>query len=327
MAGLNWSHTESDALLAAMLTVAVGDERRELQPVERGLIAGAARHLFDRTDVDVDALTPISGDELAAAISDADHRSTAVQLLVLVPYADTTVDEFEVEVVDEFADALDQHPATVADLHRVRDGHIKRLLLDYGRRSIGALNESSPHGLVRMVTRLVHQYVGDQRVADRYDALADFPDGSLGNTFHRFYRDRGFPLPGEHHSLGEFFVGHDSAHVLAGINTDGPGELEVAGFEAGMSRDGFGYEMLLEVILDYHMGVDFGASAAGIVPKVGEFDPDRVTDGIRRGIDCDVDLLREWDFWAVAEEPVVDLRARYGITGDRPVVMVPPATT
>ncbi|MCB0967182.1 MAG: hypothetical protein KDB37_10135 [Ilumatobacter sp.] len=319
-----WSQSESSALFGAMHAVAVGGADRELTRVEKGLIEGAAEHIFDVDGVDADALTDVTPDELAAAITDPEHRSTAIQMLVLVPYADTTVDSPEVAVVDGYADALGQHPNTLRDLHQVRDLHIKRLLVDYGRRSIGAFSENTEYGPMRTAARFIHQYIGDSHVTERWTALEGYPEGSLGHTFFVFYRDRGFPLPGEHHGTGELFVGHDSSHILSGTNTDGPSELEVAGFEAGMSADGFGYEMLLEVILDYHMGIDFGASSVGIEPKTGEFDPDRVTTGIRRGIDCNVDLIRDWDFWSVADVPVLELRERYNILGDRPAVMEPP---
>jgi hypothetical protein len=324
MTGIPWSETEATAVLAAMRAVALADQDGDLTDVEAGLIEGARDHIFGSSEA-LDALPAVSPRELAATITDPGHRATAVQLLVLVPYADTRVDAPEVACVDAYAEALGTATDTLRDLHRVRDGHIKRLMLDYGRRAMHKFSESSPYGPLRSALRFARQHnLGDKHLRERWAVLAEYPAGTLGRTFHDFYRARGFPLPGERHGTGELLVNHDCTHILSGHNTDGPGELEVAGFEAGMSRDGFGYELLLEVILDLHLGIDFGASTIGLVPKKGELDPDRVTDAIRQGIECNLDLIQELHFWTVADHQVEDLRNDYNIRGDLPVEIPPP---
>lgn len=324
MVDIGWSEAESAALLGAMRGIALEGRDGEMTGAESGLIEGARDHILD-SSVSLEELEEVAPDDLARVITDEDRRALAIQLLILVPYADTTVEAAEVDKVDAYASALDLSPHTLRDLHRVRDGHIKRLMVDYGRRSLVTFSEMSPHGPARVAARFVHQYyLGDSSLAPRWSALGGYPHGTLGRGFHDFYRDRGFPLPGEKHSTGELLVNHDCTHILSGLNTDGPGELDVAGFEAGMSRDGFGYELLLEVILDLHLGIDFGASTIGLVPKKGELDPDRVTAAIRRGIDCRIDVIEELDFWAVADRDVEELRIEYGISGDLPVEMPPP---
>ena len=318
---LGWEEPQVRALLSAMRAVAEADG--PMSPRERDLIAATGTHLFD-TKEDVAVLPPGSPDALGAVLTDPADRELAVQLLVLVPYADTSVDSPEVGIVDRYAAALGTLPSSLADLHAVRDDHIKRLGLDYARRAIGKISEDGLGGRARMIVSTLHQYVGDARVAQRFHELQGFGGGTLGHTFFTFYRDRGFPLPGEKHSLGEYFVGHDSAHILGGFNTDGVGEIGVAGFEAGMSRDGFGYEMIMEVLLDYQLGIDFGGQSIGFEPKVGELDPGLLMTGIQRGLESDVDLIEGWDFWADADQQVVELRERYRIVGVEGVVIAPP---
>ena len=92
-----------------------------------------------------------------------------------------------------------------------------------------------------------------------------------------------------------------------------------------MGVDDFGYELLLEVILDFHLGIDFGVGLVGYVPKTGEMDPDQMMLGIRRGIDCNTDLIHEFDFWGVADQQVEALRERYEITGVEGTYLAPPA--
>jgi hypothetical protein len=210
----------------------------------------------------------------------------------------------------------------------VHRNHIGRLVLDYGRRSFSEFSENSPYGPIRLAARSFRQTtVGDRRLADRYLPLGDYDEGTLGRTFFDFYRARGFPLPGEPKSLGgEILVTHDSSHILGGFGTDGTGEINVAGFEAGMSRSGFGYELLMEVLLDFHVGINVGASSFGIEAKTGEMDPDTMMTGIGRGLACNVDLIGDWNFWSVADRPVLELREQYNIVGAGPVEQPVPGT-
>ncbi|MGB0112664.1 MAG: hypothetical protein WBP59_05545 [Ilumatobacteraceae bacterium] len=324
MSATTWTPEEATATLGAMRTVATTES--ELGPIERGLIEGAAAHVFD-VEVDVDALPAVSPTDLAEAVTDADKRATVAQFLVLMPYADMTVEEPEVTAVDAFATSLGVSPGSLADLHHTRKHHIKRLILDYGRRSFTALSENSPYGPVRLAARSVRQTtVGDKHLAERFQSLGGYPEGTLGRAFFDFYRSRGFALPGEPKSLGgELLVTHDSSHILGGFNTDGPGEIDVAGFEAGMSRSGFGYELLMEVLMDFHVGINLGGQVAGIESKAGEMNPDTMMVGIGRGLDCTVDLIGDWDFWSVADQPVLELRERYNILGAGPVVLPVPS--
>ena len=183
-----------------------------------------------------------------------------------------------------------------------------------------------PWEKLKAVTNTLHQYVGDTSVARRYQALENYPKESLGRVLFEFYRDRDFPLPGEKKSFGELLIPHDSCHILGGFNTDMNGEMNVAGFEAGLFENGFGFELLLEVILDFHLGKTF--STAGLLPPgTGHFDPEGVLVGYERGTACSVNLIGDWDFWGVADQSVAELRQRYGIPPiPGPVLLPPPAT-
>ena len=139
-------------------------------------------------------------------------------------------------------------------------------------------------------------------------------EGTLGHTFFLFYRDRGFPLPGEKGGFSELFVSHDLTHVLSGFNTDMDGEVNIAAFQAGMSRTEYGWEMLMEMILDYHLGLHF-TTAGFVEPGRGHFHPEEVLKGYERGLGCSVDLIADWDYWAVMDQPLAALRDRYGIDG------------
>lgn len=317
-----WSEPAELALLGAMTAVA----ERGSHDTDKAttLVDAAARHVFGRVGFESSSPRP-SPDELAAALDEA-QRPLAVEFLVLVPYCDSSVDAAEVDRVQDYATALGVDPDALEDLHRVNRGHIGRLFFDYMRRAAGGVKmKGDDRGILRRTWDEVHQYLGDPELTQRYLPLASYPEGTLGRTFFDFYRARGFALPGEKHSLGDEVVSHDCCHILSGFNTDGAGEIDVAAFEAGMKSDDFGWEMVMEVILDFQLGIDFGLALVGYASKTDELDPDKVMLGIRRGLGCNVDIMGpDWDFWEVADRQVTELREEYGIEGVSGVVMDPP---
>lgn len=315
MEQIRWGTDRAEAYLAAMKAVALADGRSRLQPIERKMLIATAQHVL-RENVDVDALRPSTPEQLAAAVPEAARREQVLQFLILMPYLDGVVDRMQVAAVDEFANVLGVHPDTLTSLHQVRDGRMKRLLWDYSRRSLasGILPGDGFFGKLRSVVEGFRQYRGDASVARRYHTYEGYPQGTLGRVFYDFYRARGFPIPGEAGSFSEFLVPHDLSHILGGFNTDMGGEMDVAGMEAGMSRTAIGYELLLEVMLDFHLGIAF--TTAGILePDVGHFHPDSVMAGFELGSKMKIDLLTGWDWHAVMGERVTDLRDRYGIEG------------
>ena len=314
MKPLNWSREQSEVVLGAMRTVATIEGRKELDPVSRQMLRATRDHVLHQA-VELEPLANVSPAELARVLPEVELREGALQFLVLTSYLPLETDPAEVGVVDAFATALGVSTDMLEDLHRVRDHKLKRLAFDYVRRG---LQEFLPHDTrwqrIRRLISAMHQYLGDSRVAAKYQALAGYEEGTLGRSFYVFYRDRGFPLPGEKGGLSELFVSHDLTHVLSGFNTDMDGEVNIAAFQAAMSRTSYGWEMLMEMILDYHLGLRF--TTAGLVePGRGHFHPDEVLRGYERGLRCKVDLIADWDYWAVMDEPVDELRDRYGIDG------------
>ena len=325
MKALNWSADESRAVLRAMRTVATVDGRVPFDRVGREMLAATRDHVLHH-EVDVDALENIAPAALADKLGGSTLRQRAVQFLVLTSYLPLEVDPDEVRVVDEFASELEVSTDMLRDLHRVRDNRLKWLAFDYVRRG---LKEFLPHDTtwqrIRRIVSAMHQYVGDPKVAARYQALAQLDEGTLGRSFFHFYRDRDFPLPGEKGGFSELFVSHDMTHVLSGFNTDMDGEMNVAAFQAGMSRSDYGWEMLMEIILDYHLGLKF--TTAGLVePGRGHFHPDAALASFERGLRCNLDLIADWDYWSVIDMPVDDLRERYNIDEVTTWRIPPPAT-
>lgn len=324
MATLDWTETEALAYLGAMKAVALAHEPAELTAIDRAMLRATAEHVL-QIDADPDTVATVDAEALAEAVPDAKKRGQALEFLILMPYLQGEVDPHRVAEVDRYAAALGVHRDTLTSLHQVRDDRMKRLQFDYFRRSMHTdlFPGDGMLAKIRTAAEAFHQFRGDAKVAERYAAYASFEKGTLGRTFADFYRDRNFPLPGEKGSFSEFIVPHDLSHILGGFNTDMAGEMDVAGMEAGMAKTPFGYELLLEVILDFHLGLPF--TTMGLLkPGKGNFHPDSVMRGFEIGARMSIDLMSGWDWHADMDQPVPRLRERYGIEGVTGIEIPPP---
>ncbi|MEO0868438.1 MAG: hypothetical protein AAFY17_08305 [Cyanobacteria bacterium J06642_11] len=311
---VTWTLPAVHAVLSAMKTVATLQDTRPLDGISREMLEATRDSVF-QASMTVDELITISPQDLASQVQGQRQRQQTLQFLILMPYLDTQVDLAEVELVNAYAQALELAPHTLQSLRLVCDRKFNQLLLNYTRRTIAKLLPG--HGFwqkTKVVFSAFHQYWGDQQVAQQYQALRLLPDNTLGKELYRYYRDRNFPLPGESKSFSELLVGHDLVHLLSDIGTDMAGEITVAGFEAGMSNSEFGFELLLEVILDFHMGLKF--TTMGILEAgVNHLQPKALMAAYAKGLQMSFDLLDPgWDFKATLNQPIDQLRQQYQLS-------------
>ena len=308
---VTWTLPAARAVLSAMKTVATLQDSRPLDDISREMLEATRDSVF-QASVGLDELTSISPGDLASQVQDQRQQQQALQFLILMPYLDTQVDLAEVELVNAYAKAFELAPHTLQSLRLVCDRKLNQLLFNYTRRTLANLLPS--HGLwqkANVVFSSFRQYWGDKQVAQQYQALELLPDDTLGKKLYQYYRDRNFPLPCEAKSFSELVVGHDLVHLLSDIGTDMAGEITVAGFEAGMSNSEFGFELLLEVILDFHMGLKF--TTMGILEAgVNHLKPKALMAAYARGLQMSFDLLDPaWDFKTALDQPIEQLRQQY----------------
>lgn len=308
-----WSPVEAAAVLRGLKTVATLRGVRPLDAISHEMLEAVQHHLL-HSDCDIEALPVTGADDEHRVICDGAKREQFLQMLILMPYVQMDVSEEGEQIVRSIAAGLDLHPDTLRDLHKVRHGQLKALLMDYGRRAFDQfLGIHSASALVREVFKTLHESIGDPAVAARYQALEQLPTGSLGRTFFQHYRTRGWAFPGEWKGSPELLVRHDCCHILGGFNTDMDGEMNVAAFQAGLFDNSFGFETLLEAILDFHLGKAFSTVGSVIPPAKGHFHPDAVMAAYNSGLACNTNLIEALDFWALADQPVTELRQRFNI--------------
>src|SRR6185295_11596906 len=223
--------------LRAMKTVALANG--ELDASEVNLLDTTQQILG--TPYPLDKLDPITPAELASAFPDPQLRNQLVNGLIVMSLIDRTADPQETALVEQFAQALAVSAPEVKTLRNVLEKGIIQLRLDLARRfwvrgKLKAVwNEEGLGGIFKVVGGMLGQY-HNASLAARYQALEQYPAGTLGRAYWEYCRKNGFALPGEKGGPPEFVVFHDMTHVLAGYDTDPEGEVQVACFSAGYRR-------------------------------------------------------------------------------------------
>lgn len=265
-------------------------------------------------DVDVDDLQPIAPAQLAAEIDDPAIATQVVQGMVVLSLVDEQVDTAELSLIESFAAALRVTPDEVRNYRQLAEAQTLALRVDVGRRVWfmdrlkQAWNDGGFRWLARTIATLkVH---GDETVAAKYLALGEYPEGSVGRIYHQHMRDQGFPLPGEKGSQVEPVFIHDLTHLVSGYGTDARGEILAASFSAGNRRQN-PFTYIFFVLCQFHLGMKFSPFAE---TQSGAFDPQAALWAARRGMEVNVDLSEDWDYWSDLALTVAQLRTKLGMT-------------
>jgi hypothetical protein len=164
----------------------------------------------------------------------------------------------------------------------------------------------------------------DPALAERWRALEDLPEGTLGRRVSQMYRARGFEYPGRPGSAPPLLAQHDWVHVVADYGTTVESELEVFGLIARANDDMYAFSLLAMVVSLFETG--YLRAGAGLFEyNVGHISrdprvPQRIADAMRRGALChdgrtgsdSVDFLRV-DWFELADQPVAAVRELFRI--------------
>ncbi|WAS90976.1 hypothetical protein [Nannocystis punicea] len=310
------THEQAHAGLRAMKTVLTA--AGPLAPIRREALGAIQSHLL-RTAVDLDALGPITPEELAAAIDDPALRTQLISGMVTLTLVRDTVADEEQAAIERFAAGLAVEPVTLAQLRKFQTERLMALRVDVIRRSLagpGIKQLYEDQGFLGVVKNF-GSFAGlweNSAVAERYRALENYPEGSLGKELWRFYRANDFKFPGEKHGAPEALLAHDLSHILGGYAADFQSEGLVLAFQAGYKRQD-AFSVLVFLLLNGQHGLRLTAFAA---PARGFYNdrPGAIDDVVRafaRGSRVKLDFTDHWDFWPVMERQVEELRREYGI--------------
>lgn len=278
--------------------------------------------LFERlvgVPLQLDALTPMTPQQVAGVLREPAARRELIELLVLlemvcrpIPTAlQASVERWAAELGVEDRVLLlvrdltrDSQARATADFYRLnwigegddqQDPHFQSLLEHYGAPAYALTLEPDP-----------------QEVR-RWQALEHCPPGSLGRGLWDFYQQRGFRLPGEPGAANAALAHHDWVHLVAGYDTTPIGELEVTAFMAASSASPGAMLGFLGAVSIYETGllqsVVLDRSYARLLS-----DPsgrERVAAAIQRGAACAVDPLLGVDYFGLVDQPLSAIRAQW----------------
>lgn len=303
--------TQAAAIVRAMKCVATGDGAVALSAVDVAAIEACHHVVLHRDEpLDVAALPPITPVELAALVGGGGVGEHTVQFLAVVALVDGSVRSERIDAVARYSAALGLYEDYLDELIAAGEGRLQWAIADMSRRNVVSISD----GRLRPDDFALWPYreAPDPALAERYRGLAVLPRGTLGREFHRWYADHGFPFPGEPDAVNEIFTcPHDSTHLVSGYSTSPQGELLVSTFTAGMHPLEPMAGHVLPVIFSWHLGIELNPLAGS---WTGAFHPRKFWVAWERGAGTTGDLFAaDWDFWALAEMPLEDLKRRYRV--------------
>ncbi|HBB35536.1 MAG TPA: hypothetical protein DDZ80_16805 [Cyanobacteria bacterium UBA8803] len=252
--------------------------------------------------------------QIAQGIINPHHRKRLLQMAIVMAMVDGETTPHQQKALRSLATALSVHEQGLRVLQEAASGHQMLARFDMMRRMMSkivvpALHEEGIAGVKKIVEPLFFKGGDDPAVAQKYHQLGQLPPGTLGYAFWEHYTQNHFPFPGEAGGIPERLVFHDLGHILSGYDTSPEHEIQQGAFQAGFMRhDGFTF--LLFVILQFHWGLKITPVAD---PSEGLFDIPLVLHAVQRGAACKIDLSDRWNFWEVVDQPLEELRDRYGI--------------
>jgi hypothetical protein len=264
-------------------------------------------------------LTRAMPDDLGIAFPGASERRALVDALILVVCIEGEVRPARRAALADLAARLGVRSPFVEML----DAFATRSLFAI-KRGLGARSPDAQRLFARIwaeegllgVARAIAFVLGlhrDESLAARFVALAELPPGTFGRAVADHFAARGLAYPGQRGGMPERMIHHDLMHVLNGYDTDAAGECELAGFYCGftlgVAREPFTFVMT--VLATFHLGLR--VSPAVVIPARGAFDPRRVLAAFLRGRRLTVDVMGNWDYWALMPSSLEEAKRRLGI--------------
>jgi hypothetical protein len=281
-----------------------------ITPAERRFIEVVGE--LHGTSVDVDALAAITPGEVAEVITEPHQRKRVVQLAAIAAMVEGDVTAAEAAAVRSLASGLGVKEAALKVLDGIAADHRLLTRFDMMRRIMGkygtkAYQEEGFAGVRKMMA--MFGAGEDLEVAWKYRQLGLLPEGSLGREFWEHCRKNRFSFPGEKGGIPERMVFHDWGHVLAGYDTRPESEIQQGAFQGGFVRED-GFAFLMFVVMQFYFGVKVTPVTDGFT---GLFNAQKVLRATQRGAACKVDLSDHWDAFAVADAPLEQIRAEFGV--------------
>jgi hypothetical protein len=305
-----------------------------LTPVQRAVLNALVESMTG-VQVDVAQLEPLGPQDFAESIRNRDvaFRRRMVQAMLLAEMLLVPIPPGVTARVEEYAQwlgAADDEMMRV--VRRIASGSLGLALMDFQRSGyFQELLAQPPEHLhtSRALEDALDMACSDEALYDRWAALGQCPEGSLGQGVWRFYRARGFTFPGRPESAPPNLAQHDWIHVLADYGSAVESEIEVFGLIARCNDDPRAFSLLAMVLGLFETGYLFDAAKGFFEYDRGHLSRDidrmavRLADAMYRGAMLawhvndtypgrSTDLLAT-DWFEHADRPLEEIRAELGL--------------
>jgi len=272
-------------------------------------------------DCDFQTLEPISVEEFALAMPEANKRNEVFDLILTTELLCASISPEISDAINLWAQKLNiknNGLALVRDLSKKliaqaqQDFYRSNYFYDKDLASQHFSDLDQKYGLSATMMTLE----ASDEIASRYENLQKLPVGTLGRGLWDFYKKRGFNFPGTIGGINEAVAHHDWIHVLSDYDSDGIGEIEVAAFSTMATASESAVMNFLGVLSIFQGGllktIVAGAPHLGHDMEVAN-GPERIAIALQRGKEVNIDLVVGINFFDYAHEPVEELRKRWNI--------------
>lgn len=299
----------------------------EVGPVVAGLLGGVSistgptaeqmivldsitRHLWNRDDIDVANLTPLSADDTAAALQRPDARLRFAEMMMTLELCRHPMSLEQADLAATYVAAMGIDNVEIETTRTAIVRGAEAAATDLERCYQQILPEISELSLRDRYLRLDEP---DHALADRLRALRDLPEDTLGYQYLEFYRRNNIELPGDDIHLPAHYVNHDMNHVITGYEPTAPGEIARSGFLLATNDSRHNWlEFLLTMSIHESGVLNHGDIRAKVATLDREGVPEFLGEGFARGAQCTTDLSQV-DHLALAHLPLEQVRERFSI--------------
>jgi len=284
---------------------------------EQFAVLGAiVAHMWERPDIDLRTLTPLSVEQSAARITDHDMLRRTNELLVVLELSRHPQTAAQIERVEAFSAACGCGGPDLEIVRRWAEEGAERATADYDRFYEDKLGELSEPTLR---DTYLHLDAPDLELAARLRKLQDLPEGTLGRAYLSFYERNNLTLPGDDTHLPAHYVSHDMNHTITAYEPTGPGEIALGAFTLAMNDNSANWIQFLTNLLIHEAGM---LKHGEIMPKSQTLTREGATEllgeALRRGSQCTGDFSQA-DHLAMADWQLEDVRAHFNV----PPIAVP----
>ena len=286
-----------------------GDGGTELQRQFLGLII---KLIWERPDLDLDSLEPLTPIEAATMFDDDVARRRLRMMLVPLEMFRAPMTDEQVVLVDGFALALGGDNEGLQLMRELMKGDTERAV-EHLNAAWALGREQISDSTIRARYEEMDTKIEDPELAAEMRRLRELPRGSLGREYIEFYIANDFNIPGEGVSNPAFFVRHDMSHLIAGFGPSAPEELALSAFQIGMKDNDAHWMQFLAGLGAYELGIfggeDFEAKTS-LFAREGAME--LVLEAFVRGAQCTMNY-NEAPLLEMAHRSIRDLREEFGV--------------